>query len=76
MQNLGRCTEETREETIIGAPEKPAAKARRQIGMGRLIKVVLVLAVVAFAGLTGFAYVADLAPAPMEVKLPVTLNAD
>ncbi len=44
--------------------------------MGRIIKLVLVLAVLGFAGLTGYAYLADLAPAQTEVKLPVTLNAD
>jgi hypothetical protein len=44
--------------------------------MGRLIKGVLVLAVLAFAGLTGYAYLGDLAPSATEVKVPVTLNAD
>lgn len=44
--------------------------------MGRLIKAVLMLAVVGFAALVGYAYLADLSPAAMDVKLPVTLNAD
>lgn len=44
--------------------------------MGRLIKAVLVLVVIGFAGLVGYAYVADLSPATAEVKLPVTLHAD
>lgn len=44
--------------------------------MGRLIKGVLVLAIVAFAGLTTYAYLGDLAPSANEVKLPVTLHAD
>jgi predicted small integral membrane protein len=44
--------------------------------MGRLIKVVLVLAVLGFAGLVGYAYLADLAPVSAEVKVPVILDAD
>lgn len=44
--------------------------------MGRLIKLVVVLAVLGFAGLTGYAYLADLSPVATEVKLPVTLHAD
>lgn len=44
--------------------------------MGRIIKLVLVLGVAAFAGLVGYAYLADLAPQSREVKQPVILNAD
>jgi hypothetical protein len=44
--------------------------------MGRLIKAVLVLVVLGFAGLVGYAYLADLSPDSAEVKVPVTLNAD
>ena len=44
--------------------------------MGRLIKAVLVLAVIGFVALVGYAYLADLTPATSEVKLPVTLHAD
>jgi hypothetical protein len=44
--------------------------------MGRLIKVVLVLAVLGFAGLVGYAYLADLAPQSADVKIPVILHAD
>ncbi len=44
--------------------------------MGRLIKAVLVLAVVSFVALVGYAYLADLTPVTSEVKLPVTLHAD
>lgn len=44
--------------------------------MGRLIKVVLGLAVLGFLGLSGYAYVADLSPVAEEIKLPVTLHAD
>lgn len=44
--------------------------------MGRLIKVVLVLAVVGFAALAAYAYLADMTPVTGEMKVPVTLNAD
>lgn len=44
--------------------------------MGRIIKALFVLAILAFVGLTGFAYLADLSPDQAEVKVPVTLNAD
>jgi len=44
--------------------------------MGRVLKGLGVLAVLALAGLTGYAYLADLAPAPREIILPVTLDAD
>ena len=43
--------------------------------MGRIIKLVLVLAVFGFLGLV-FAYVADLSPVAQEVTKPVTLHAD
>lgn len=44
--------------------------------MGRIFKAVLFLAILGFAGLTGFAYLGDLRPQQGEVKVPVTLNAD
>lgn len=44
--------------------------------MGRLIKLVVVLAVLAFLALTGFAFLGDLSPAQQEVRQPVTLDAD
>ncbi len=44
--------------------------------LGRIIKLVLLLVVVGFAGLTGYAYLADLSPAQSERSLPVTLNAE
>lgn len=44
--------------------------------MGRIFKALLVLVVLGFIGLTGYAYLADLRPPQAEVKLPVTLNAD
>lgn len=44
--------------------------------MGRIIKGLLVLVLLGFVALTGYAYVADLSPKQGEVKVPVTLNAD
>lgn len=44
--------------------------------MGRIIKLLLVLAILGFIGLTGYAYLGDLSPDQAEVKVPVTLNAD
>jgi hypothetical protein len=44
--------------------------------MGRIIKAVLVLAVVGFVALTGFAYLGDFAPEQGEVRKPVVLDAD
>ncbi len=43
--------------------------------MGRLIKAVVVLAVLGFAGLAGYAYLADLIPPATVVKQPVVLHA-
>ena len=51
-------------------PQKEAAM------IGRLFKAVLVLVVLGFAGLVGYAYLADLAPERAEIKVPVILNAD
>lgn len=44
--------------------------------MGRIFKAFFFLALIAFAGLAGFAYLGDLSPDQAEVKVPVTLNAD
>ncbi|WP_333814877.1 hypothetical protein [Tabrizicola sp.] len=44
--------------------------------MGRIIKVLVVLVILGFIGLTVFAYLGDLAPQQSEVKKPVVLNAD
>jgi hypothetical protein len=49
---------------------------RKGISMGRIIKALVVLVVVAFIGLTGYAYLGDLTPIQGEVKKPVVLNAD
>ena len=45
--------------------------------MGRLIKALLVLAVLGFVALVGYAYYpGNLVPQPAEVRLPVKLNGD
>lgn len=44
--------------------------------MVRLIKLMFVLAIAGFIGLTGYAYLADLSPQIQDVKQPVTLNVD
>ncbi len=44
--------------------------------MWRLIKAVLVLVVIAFLGLIGYAYLGDLSPDQVEVVKPVILNVD
>ncbi|HSF64795.1 MAG TPA: hypothetical protein VLA78_10430 [Paracoccaceae bacterium] len=46
--------------------------------MGRIIKAVLVLAIFGFAGLTGYAYLAEdsFRPAPAQVTKPVVLNGN
>ncbi len=44
--------------------------------MGRLIKLLVVLVVLGFAALVGYAYLADLTPQNADVKIPVTLHAD
>lgn len=43
--------------------------------MARLLKLVMILAVLAFAGLAGYAYLGDLSPAQKEIRQPVTLDA-
>lgn len=42
--------------------------------MGRLVKLVVFLAVIAFLGLTGYAYLGDLSPDQTQIVKPVTLN--
>jgi hypothetical protein len=44
--------------------------------MGRIIKTLVVLVILGFIGLTGYAYLGDLSPRQGEVKKPVVLNAD
>lgn len=43
--------------------------------MGRIIKAVVVLAVLGFVALTGYAYLGDLSPDQVEVRMPVVLDA-
>lgn len=44
--------------------------------MGRLIKLVFLLLVLGFIGLTGFAYFGDFAPEGQEMKIPLVLHAE
>ena len=44
--------------------------------MGRIIKAIVVLAFLGLVGLTGYAYLADLAPVQVDHSQPVTLNVD
>lgn len=44
--------------------------------VGRILKAVFVLGLLGFAGLTGYAYLADLSPEQSQITVPVTLNAD
>ena len=44
--------------------------------MMKVIKAVLVLAILGAVGLVGYAYLADLTPNQAEVRVPVILNAD
>lgn len=43
--------------------------------MARLFKLVVILAVLAFAGLAGYAYLGNLTPDTQEIRQPVTLDA-
>jgi hypothetical protein len=58
------------------AGQPPGRKTRKGAAMGRIIKALVVLVVLGFIGLTGYAYLGDLAPKQAEVKKPVVLNAD
>ena len=42
--------------------------------MGRIIKAMLVLAVLGFVGLTAYAYLVDLTPPQAQVTKPVVLD--
>ncbi|MBN2630808.1 MAG: hypothetical protein JXR75_09755 [Rhodobacteraceae bacterium] len=44
--------------------------------IARIIKAGLVLGILGLAGLSAYAYLADLAPVRSEVSVPVTLHAD
>ncbi|QYZ71235.1 hypothetical protein [Neotabrizicola shimadae] len=43
--------------------------------MWRIIKALIVLALLGIAGLSAYAYLADMRPEQSEIKVPVTLNA-
>lgn len=43
--------------------------------MGRILKALVLLAILGFAGLTGYAYLADLKPEQGKVTKPVVLDA-
>jgi hypothetical protein len=47
--------------------------------LGKLFKILFILVIIEFIALVGFAYVApelgiDFAPAPQEIRVPVTLD--
>ena len=44
--------------------------------MGRIVKLLLLLAAVGFVGLVGFAYLGDLSPVQQPVTKPVTLDGN
>lgn len=44
--------------------------------MGRILKVLVVLVILAFVALTGYAYLADLSPRQGTVTVPVTLDVE
>jgi hypothetical protein len=56
--------------------QRPGAASRKGKAMGRIIKVLVVLVIFGFIGLTGYAYLANLTPQQGEVRKPVVLNAD
>lgn len=44
--------------------------------MGRLLKFLIFLLIVGFAGLVGFAYLGDISPEQSDVTQPIDLDAD
>jgi hypothetical protein len=58
------------------APLSNNQKKQRGPGMiWRLVKLVMLLVIVGFIGLTGYAYFGDLSPQQRDVTQPVNLNA-
>jgi hypothetical protein len=43
--------------------------------MGRILRAILTLAVLAAIGLAGYAYFGDMKPQPQDQSIPVELNA-
>jgi hypothetical protein len=66
----------TRAATTAGRNKPTGTSSRKGKRMGRIIKALVVLVILGFIGLTGYAYLADLTPSQGEVKKPVVLNAD
>jgi hypothetical protein len=62
--------------TTTGWIKLPGSVSRKGKRMGRIIKALVVLVILGFIGLTGYAYLGDLSPRQGEVKKPVVLNAD
>ncbi len=44
--------------------------------MGRLLKALVLLVILGFIALTGYAYLGDLSPVVTEVSQPVTLDVE
>lgn len=59
-----------------GWAKPTGTRTRKGKAMGRIIKALVVLVILGFIGLTGYAYLGDLTPSQGEVKKPVVLNAD
>jgi hypothetical protein len=66
----------TQAATTAGRIKPSGMTSRKGNRMGRIIKALVVLVILGFIGLTGYAYLGDLSPRQSEVKKPVVLNAD
>lgn len=58
----------------MATPRQNRGEMGRQ-QMARLLKLVVVLAILGFGALVGYAYLGDLTPATEEIRQPVTLDA-
>ncbi len=59
----------------IGRNKPPGQSTRKGNRMGRVIKVLVVLVIFGFIGLTIYAYLGNLTPTQREVTKPVVLDA-